>query len=240
MSNPARYAGVDTSSVREVEIKARACLLVAVAALTATTTLIPASAGAPDHLLCSPGANGGHLVKGVCVLPAANVGQQYEGFIITSNESGGTFSISAGTLPPGTSMPSRYGAAGTIVAGTPTIEGSFKFTVKGIDDQGQPLQQTYRIKVRPPLPLVITSGPCCPGGKVHVAYSVNLFSDGGAPPVGWSVTSGSLPQGITLTPTPPARLSGVPTTSGTFTFTLDVTDSRGTHATQTATLTVKP
>jgi hypothetical protein len=104
----------------------------------------------PDMLVCSPGSNGGTLVGGVCVLPAASVGQPYEGFIITSHNSGGTFSIIAGSVPPGLFMPAQYGASGTIVGGTPTQQGVFTFTVKGTDQQGQPLQQAYSISVGPP------------------------------------------------------------------------------------------
>ena len=102
----------------------------------------------PDRLICDAG-NGGTLVNGVCVLPSATLGQPYEGFIITSNNSGGTFAIISGSLPPGLSMPSSYGASGTIVGGTPTQQGTFTFTVKGTDQEGQPLQQAYSITVGP-------------------------------------------------------------------------------------------
>ena len=108
------------------------------------------TASAPrDRLVCSPGTNGGTLHNGVCVLPNAALGQPYEGFIITSNNSGGTFAIISGSLPPGLSMPSSYGASGTIVGGTPTQQGTFTFTVKGTDQEGQPLQQAYSITVGP-------------------------------------------------------------------------------------------
>jgi Putative Ig domain len=140
---------------------------------------ITVSAPPPDKLLCSPGDNGGTLVGGVCVLPDAAVGQGYEGFIITSNNSGGSFSIISGSLPPGLFMPASYGASGTIVGGTPTTQGTFTFAVKGTDQEGQPLQQTYSIKVGPPPPLVITSGSCCASGPVGTPYGVTLFADGG-------------------------------------------------------------
>src|SRR5260221_13853260 len=78
----------------------------------------PALASA-DMLVCSPGTNGGTLVRGVCVLPSGNVGQPYEAFIITSSNSGGTFSIVSGSLPPGLSMPPSFGASGTIGAANP-------------------------------------------------------------------------------------------------------------------------
>ena len=128
----------------------------------------------PDRLVCSKGDNGGTLVNGVCVLPGARVGQAYEGFIITSRSSGGTFLIVSGSIPPGLSMPARYGASGTIVAGTPTHEGSFSFTVKGTDQEGQRLRQAYRISVGHPLPLTDTTINPLPPGTVGAVYAANF------------------------------------------------------------------
>ena len=105
----------------------------------------------PLLLLCSPGDNGGTLVNGVCVLPGANVGQAYEAFILTNDGSVDTFSLVAGSLPPGLSMPAVFGAAGTIVGGTPTQPGTFMFTVHVVNPEGQTAQQAYSITVGAPL-----------------------------------------------------------------------------------------
>jgi hypothetical protein len=200
-----------------------------------------------DTLVCSPSTNGGALVNGVCVLPGASVGQPYEGFIITSNNSGGTFAIVAGGLPPGLSMPASYGASGTIVAGTPTQHGTFTFTVKGTDQQGQPLQQTYRITVGAPPPLAIVlpaDGSTLPAGRVGTAYAQNFFLSGGVAPYTWSAAAGKLPPGLHLVSTAaPAdtnnQLAGTPTKAGTFVFTMKVTDGTGSQATHQFSLTIR-
>jgi len=199
-------------------------------------------------LLCSPGDNGATLVNGVCVLPSASVGQPYEAFILTNDGSVDTFSIVAGSLPPGLQMPAQYGAAGTIVGGTPTHKGTFTFTVHVVNPEGQTAQQTYSITVGAAPPLTVTlpaSGSTLPPGTVGAAYAQSFFLSGGVAPYTWSVASGQLPPGLALVSTDAPtdnnnELAGTPTTAGTFTFTMKVTDSTGSQATQQFTLTIQP
>lgn len=61
------------------------------------------------------------------------------------------------------------------------------------------------------------------GGKVGEAYSQTLAATGTAP-ITWSIASGNLPAGLTLSGD---TISGTPTTAGTFTFTVKAGNSVG-------------
>src|SRR5581483_11370103 len=63
-----------------------------------------------------------------------------------------------------------------------------------------------------------------PNGQVQLAYSTTLQAQGGTTPYTWSVSSGSLPAGLTLNPST-GTPSGTPTQSGTYSFTAQVADS---------------
>ena len=205
--------------------------------------------GPPDQLLCDPAVNGGFLINGVCVLPDSVIGQPYQGHLVTSHKAGGTLSIVAGSLPPGLSLPGTFAGSADIVGGTPTdpgIQPGRNFTVQGTGDQGQPLYQPYTILVDQNLPLAINPGGGTDlGGTVGQAFAQDFFLSGGAAPYTWSVAAGQLPPGLTLRTTAGPRdanneLAGTPTTAGTFTFTMRLTDYAGQQATQQFTLTVDP
>ncbi|PYU10769.1 MAG: hypothetical protein DMG37_19195, partial [Acidobacteria bacterium] len=72
------------------------------------------------------------------------------------------------------------------------------------------------------MPLAIAS-TALPNGVVSSPYSQNLSASGGASPYMWSLQSGSLPPGLTLSSS--GLISGTPTQAGTFNFTVQVTDS---------------
>jgi hypothetical protein len=209
--------------------------------------------GPPDQLLCAA-ANGSYLSSGICALPDATLGVPYQGRLTTSHDAGGTLSIVAGPLPPGLSLPAAFGASGDVVGGTVTQPlgeyNTYAFTVQGTGDQGQPLYQEYQISVDPDQPLTIGlpsyDGATLPPAMVGEAYPFGFFFSGGAAPYTWSVASGSLPPGLTLTSPYAAsgdndsQLSGTPSTAGTYTFTMKVSDYDGQQATQQFSLTVAP
>ena len=161
-----------------------------------------------------------------CPTSTGQVGVAYSSALVAS---GGvppyTFSITSGSLPPGLTLNPSTGA----ITGTPTTYGTFNFTAKVVDSTGTAAGTTTAncsIVISPPQ-LVLT----CPTstGQVGVAYSSALLATGGVPPYTYSITSGSLPPGLTLNPTTGA-ITGTPTTYGTFNFTAKVVDSTGAAA----------
>ena len=75
-----------------------------------------------------------------------------------------------------------------------------------------------------------------PNGKVGRSYHKHIHASGGDSPYSFSVSTGSLPTGLTLSPE--GRLSGTPTAEGTFTFTITATDSNGCTGKRQYTVTV--
>jgi large repetitive protein len=194
------------------------------------------AASAPLVQECSPTINGGTLVNGVCVLPAAAVGQQYSEPFAYASGTGGSFSVT-GTLPPGLS------ASGTTVAGSPTQQGTFTFTVTESAQAGPPLQEAYSITVGPPLPLTDTTAVSA--GTVGTAYTAGFTLSGGEAPYTWSQVSGQLPPGLALASSgAPGQtddeLTGTPTTAGTYVFTMQVTDTLGDTASGQVSITINP
>lgn len=75
-----------------------------------------------------------------------------------------------------------------------------------------------------PLTIVTTS---LPTGATGTSYFFGgVYAAGGTPDYAYTITQGSLPVGLTLDPTS-GIISGTPTTSGTFSFTVQATDSGG-------------
>ncbi len=216
--------------------KAMAAVAVAGTMLALFAAASPALAVQGDTQLCSAGTNGGTMVNGVCVLPALNVGQNAEEFLMNSGGGVDTWTIVAGGIPPGMQMYATYAAGATIIFGTPTQQGTFTFTVDNVpfNNPGD------SITVGPPLPLKVVlpaSGSTLTPGTVGVAYAQSFFLSGGVAPYTGSVASGQLPPGLTLkSPYAPndnnSELAGTPSAAGTFTFTMKVTDGSGQSASQ--------
>jgi hypothetical protein len=141
----------------------------------------------------------------------------------------------AGRVPVGMTGPDFQGQEAGAVSGRPTTEGTYDFTVRVTDSSGATDTETFEITVVAPRPLTVTTA-IAPDGVVGRSYQINLTADGGVPGYLWSHSSGTLPPGLQVTTR--GALAGVPSARGTFTFSLGVTDSRGTTAQATYTVTI--
>jgi hypothetical protein len=82
---------------------------------------------------------------------------------------------------------------------------------------------------------IITSS--LPSGTGGSAYSQTLQASGGTIPYTWSITSGSLPSGLSLNSSN-GIISGTPTSAGTYTFTVQLRDSTNQTLTKVLSITI--
>lgn len=125
------------------------------------------------------------------------------------------------TVPFGTTLTNN---------GTVTTEGGGTLTNNGkIYNSG-----TLPDNIQGSAPPKITTASLL-NGTVGTSYSQTLASDNN--PTNWSITSGTLPAGLTLD-TSTGEITGAPTTAGTSTFTVTATNSAGSDSKELS-LTVK-
>ena len=75
-----------------------------------------------------------------------------------------------------------------------------------------------------------------PQGLTSVAYSASLSATGGTPPYTWTIKSGTLPAGLSLSTG--GAIAGTPTMAGVASFAVQVADSESTPQTALANLTI--
>ncbi|MBM3783294.1 MAG: hypothetical protein FJW30_02985 [Acidobacteria bacterium] len=164
-------------------------------------------------------------------LPNGTTGTTYSQSIGTS---GGvaplTFSVSAGALPGGLVLNPSTGA----ITGTPTVAGTFNFTVQVIDGATASAAQAYTVIVSNPLLITTTT---LPAGAISTPYSATVVTSGGRAPLSFALGAGTLPTGVTLNQASGA-ISGTPTVSGAFSPRIDVTDADGRTANRTFALNI--
>ena len=132
-------------------------------------------------------------------------------------------------------MPAGIGlSAGGTLSGTPTVLGPFSFTAKVFDGTNS---VTQGLSLQVGATLSITSGATLPVGITGKAYSTSLAATGGTGgPYTWSVSSGTLPAGISLAAN--GTLSGDPSTAGADSFTVQVSDGSSAPASLAVSVTV--
>lgn len=161
------------------------------------------------------------------------VGSTYDQTIASTGGSGAghSWSVTAGALPDGLALGSTSAASATL-SGTPTVAGTFGFTLQVTDSSGGSDTHDYTLTVNPKLDIATAT---LPGGVLNGPYDQPITAAGGSGAgYQWAVTAGALPDGLSLetSGTPSTRLFGTPTAIGTFDFTVQLTDSFGKTATR--------
>ena len=147
---------------------------------------------------------------------------------VTGGDSPFSWAISAGSLPSGVTLNASTG----LISGTPTASGNFSFTLKATDSKSVAATKTVSLVIAA-LPTFTFGSPATP--QVGISYSTVLSVSGGTGPVVWSISTGTLPPGLTLDAAS-GTVSGTPTTSGSYPFTVKAVDANNQSTTKSTTL----
>ncbi|MEP7166230.1 MAG: putative Ig domain-containing protein, partial [Ferruginibacter sp.] len=140
-------------------------------------------------------------------------------FTQTGSIGGSTFSLNTGSLPTGLSL-----SAAGVLSGIPTQTGSFPITIKVTDGNGcTGTGSTYTLVIS--CQTITVTNPGTTTGTTGVAFSQTFTQTGAVGGATFTINTGSLPTGLTLSAA--GVLSGTPTQTGSFPITVKVTGGNG-------------
>ncbi len=143
-----------------------------------------------------------------------------------------TYAVSVGELPAGATLNVSTGT----VSGTPTAAGAFSYSIKATDS-GSPAQTATQVVSGMIAPATLTlTATASSTTQLGQFYRQTNVAGGGTAPYTYSLFAGSLPPGATLN-TSNGAVYGTLTTAGTFTYTIEATDSGSPAQTATASIT---
>ena len=171
----------------------------------------------------------------ITLTPATLTGAQNNvAFSQQLSASGGTapyvFTRTSGAIPTGMTL-----TTAGLLSGTPTSgPGNYNFVIRAMDASGSCSGSTsYTLSVT--CPTIVVNPAILSNGTVGVAYSASLTSSGGAAPYLYSIISGDLPDGLSLSSS--GLISGTPTQQTTASFTVQTADAFNCTGTRAYTLT---
>jgi hypothetical protein len=173
---------------------------------------VSAKSGSFDLLAITPSPLPG-------VLPSAQDGVSYSQQFSASNGAAPYTYTYSGSLPGGISLNTSG-----LLSGTPTSTGSYSFNLTVTDHSNLVGTLGYNLPVSAPTMQVTASA----GNPTSVAYggsySGQFTASGGTAPYTYSIASGSLPPGLSISPSTGA-VTGSTTQAGHYSFTVSALDS---------------
>ncbi len=152
-------------------------------------------------------------------LPAATVGTAYAQAVSATGGTGSyAYSVTLGSLPASVTL-----SGAGLLSGTPSAAFAASFTVTATDSFGCQGSKAYSLQAT--CPALSVSPASLPNGTKGSLYSLQLAGSGGTSPYTFQVTLATPPAGITLSAS--GLLSGTPTATGNFPFTVTATDTFG-------------
>ena len=196
-----------------IMVRARCYLALPIAVVVLAFGLVPVTAGAKS-------LKAGPLSFVTKKLPAPTQGVDYSA---TIEVKGGTppyaLAITSGALPTGLT----FNPSADTLSGVPSGTGKSKFTITATDSSAPVRTKSRKFTLKVVSSKLTLPATALPAGTQGLEYSASIPTSGGTPPITETHTSGSLPTGTSLSAN--GSISGVPSGSGTYEFTVGAIDS---------------
>lgn len=161
-----------------------------------------------------------NILSSVCHVPAAQA-YVFNATVVPQHGPMGYLSLwpDAESMPVVSTLNAYDGAVTSNMAIVPTLNGDIDAYAFNSTNLIMDIFSYFA-----PVQLLTITTAALPNATLSYGYSSTLAAAGGVQPYSWSITSGSLPNGLTLS-SQTGLISGTPTVAGDSAFTVQVTDS---------------
>lgn len=200
-------------------------------------TPFPGSTAGPLIPTPPPSVGPGQLAISTGTLPTAALSFTYTAALSAVGGSGSyRWNLVSGSLPNGLILDQATGQ----IFGKPTQTGTFNFEIQAIDTAANASRRSMFILVSDTNSGINSVGvltTSLASGTIDRRYSQTINAGGGTAPYSWSISSGALPDGLSINAST-GEISGTPKLQSEETFTVKVVDARGQVATKALSITI--
>jgi uncharacterized repeat protein (TIGR01451 family) len=135
------------------------------------------------------------------------------------SDNGSVTTIVVDSVSPGTGLTASVNNSTGVVSLNATLAGSYTVNIKATDNCGAMTVASFTVNVT--CPSITVSPETLPNGQVGSSYNQTITAAPAGGNYTFAVTSGALPPGLSLASN--GNLTGTPTTTGTYSFTVTAT-----------------